>query len=867
MKKIGFILSMLLFMLKGYSHHIVGGEMYYTYLGKGTAANTSRYQITLKIFRDQNVPPNTAPMPSEVYIGIFNNDNGEQFKGPYPYYIVQKESETTVPVNPFPPCMSNSPDLNYHVGLFEFTVELPDNEKGYSAAFQTCCRVDDLQNVANYNGSQTGSTFTCTIPPNKYLDSSPEFSTSIDVICAGKKFQLQYNAIDKDNDSLVYSFTPAFDGGSFRDDKNANPAPPPYFSVTYINDYTANAPLGGEASINTKTGIISGIAPSLGKYVLSVMVSSYRNGILINTHQKDFIVNVTDCDFAGAQLNPKPVICDSFNVSFQNDNPSSLNQNFYWYFGDSKSGPNDTSTLKSPNHVFTDTGTFIYKLVVNRGQQCSDSSMQVLKVYPGFYPAFSTDGQCINSSILFADKTSTNFGYVSAWSWDFGDPASTSDSSNNKNTSYVYSKAGNYDVRLTVANSKGCLKTITQPVAIKTQPDFALNNDTLMCSIDTLQLTAIGKGSISWTPEYNINNAHSFKPLISPKVPTTYFATLTESRGCVATDSVFVNVVNSVNLNLKADTTICLTDTAVLKPTSNALHYLWTSESQIIDDTAKYVQVIPLEITNYHLVASIGKCNTAANILVRTVPYPKANAGNDTTVCFPANLPLHATGGSIYTWTPVTFLNNSKIANPISSPQEDIVYNVQVNDVLGCPKPAFAAIKISVEKLVAEAGPRDTSIVAGQPLQLNGSGAEFYFWSPSEGLNNANISNPVALLSDSRQFILEVQSKAGCTANDTIDVMVYKVKPDLYVPNAFTPNGDGRNDIFRPIAVGMKSFNYFKIYNRLGQLIFSSTSLNEGWNGTFQGKPQDPGVFVWIAQGTDYLGKIIFRKGSVTLLR
>ncbi|MEO8853880.1 MAG: gliding motility-associated C-terminal domain-containing protein, partial [Ginsengibacter sp.] len=164
-------------------------------------------------------------------------------------------------------------------------------------------------------------------------------------------------------------------------------------------------------------------------------------------------------------------------------------------------------------------------------------------------------------------------------------------------------------------------------------------------------------------------------------------------------------------------------------------------------------------------------------------------------------------------------------------------------------------------------GPRDTSIVADQPLQLNGTGGDFYTWSPGEGLNNENIANPVALLGNSQEFILKVTSNAGCTAVDTIDVTVYKLKPDLYVPDAFTPNGDGRNDIFRPIPIGMKSLDYFKVYNRLGQLIYSTNTINEGWDGTFKGRPQDPGVFVWIAQGTDYLGKTISKKGSVTLLR
>jgi gliding motility-associated-like protein len=867
MKKTLLIILVLLLVFNCQAHHIVGGEMVYTYLGKGSAANTSKYLITLKIFRDQNVPPNTAQMPTQVYIGIFNNDNGKQYPGPNPYYIVNRSSETQVPVNAFPPCMSNAPNLSYHVGTFLLTVELPDNAKGYTAAYQTCCRVDDLQNVDNFNGSRTGSTFTCSIPGAIYKDSSPQFSTSIDVICADKSFELNYSATDKDGDVLVYSFGPAYGGGLFTDEKNANPAGPPYELVPYSGDFSPDVPLGPQATINSHTGIISGIAPQVGKYVLGVKVQSYRNGILINEHYKDFIVNVTDCDFAGAQLNPKPVMCDSFSVSFQNDNPSALNQNFFWDFGDPKS-PENTSTLKNPIHHYTDTGVYVYKLVVNRGEQCSDSATQIVKVYPGFNPAFSVDGKCINSTIFFTDKTTTNsYGTVNKWSWNFADPSSNADVSTIKNPSYIYTKAGNYPVQLTVESSKGCKKTITDTVPIKTQPDFSLNNDTLMCNIDTLQLTAIGNGSVSWTPDYNINNVHSFTPLISPKKPATYYATLNESRGCIATDSVFVNVVSKVSLNVKPDTTICLMDTATINTIGDGLHYLWTPANTIMNDTAKYAQVIPVENTNYHVVASIGKCSTGANIRVNVIPYPNAKTIDDTTICFPKSLQLHASGGSIYNWSPPIFLNNPKIQNPVTTPQESIRYIVQVNDVLGCPKPRFDSVLIIVENPIADAGPADTSIVVNQPLQLNGTGAEFYSWSPPNGLNNPDISNPVALLSESQKYTLKVSTAIGCFSIDTINVTVYKVKPDLYVPDAFTPNSDGKNDVFGPIPIGIKSLNYFKIYNRLGQLIYSTNVQKQGWDGTFKGQPQDAGVFVWIAEAVDYLGKMILKKGSVTLIR
>jgi gliding motility-associated-like protein len=382
-----------------------------------------------------------------------------------------------------------------------------------------------------------------------------------------------------------------------------------------------------------------------------------------------------------------------------------------------------------------------------------------------------------------------------------------------------------------------------------------------------LQLTAIGKGNISWTPDYNINNLNSFTPLVSPKKPTMYYATLNESRGCIGTDSIFVNVVNKVSLSLISDTTICLTDTANLNPVSDGLHYLWTASDNNLNDTSKYLTVIPGQNTTYHLVSSIGKCSTAANIRVKAVPYPEALATNDTTICFGNSIQLKATGGSIYHWTPSTFLNNTEISNPIASPAASTSYLVQVNDVKGCPKPAFATVNLTVEKLVADAGPADTSIVINQPLQLNGTGAQFYAWTPSEGLNNPNSNAPVAILSESQKFTLQVKSAAGCTAEDSINVLVYKVLPDLYVPDAFTPNGDGTNDVFRPIPIGIKEMDYFKVYNRRGQLVFSTNQQKHGWDGTFKGAPQDADVYVWMAKAVDYLGKTILRKGSVALIR
>ncbi len=123
------------------------------------------------------------------------------------------------------------------------------------------------------------------------------------------------------------------------------------------------------------------------------------------------------------------------------------------------------------------------------------------------------------------------------------------------------------------------------------------------------------------------------------------------------------------------------------------------------------------------------------------------------------------------------------------------------------------------------------------------------------------------MLNDDITYVLTTSASSGCFATDTISVRVYKVAPGLYTPNAFTPNGDGLNDVFKPIGIGIKQINYFKIFDRWGQIIFSSTQQNAGWDGTFKGRSKDAAVFVWMIEGVDYLDKKIVQKGTVTLIR
>jgi len=845
--------------------HITGGEITYDHLNVG-ADNSRIYRITLKLFRDENCFA-CATMPDEVSLAIYNNDNNQRVGN---FRTVEIDETAFLPLNNLPPCITNPPLLSYKVGYYIVNVQLPQNNSGYTVTYQTCCRIDEIMNVPN----QVGATYITKIPGNNFLgtthhDSSPRFSNRISVVCYNKPFTLDFSATDPNQaDSLVYSMCEAFDGGSATNAAYSTPGPPPYNSVLYINGFTGSSPLGPLATINPNTGIISGIAPDAGKYVVSVCVRSYREGVYISEQRKDFIVTVAPCDFAGAQLQPDYLSCDGFSFSFGNLNTSPLNETYYWDFGDG-----EFSTSPNPTHTYSDTGVYTLKLVVNRGASCSDSTTSLVRVFPGYFPAFTQNSpMCKGIPVQFRDQTTANYGIVNSWQWNFGDPAVFNDTSRVKEPTYIYSTPGEYEATLIVASNKGCIDTLKQTVNIVDRPEFSISNDTLICVVDTLQLITVAPagGTVTWSPNYMISNVNSFTPLVSPDVTTTYTVAYADNFGCSDTKSVTINVVNNVTLIKPVDTTICRTDDVPLNIISDALQYSWTPSSTLNDAAIKNPVATPTAATTtYNVIARISnKCFREANIVVKTVPYPQAYAGKDTSVCFGTSANLLATGGSSYNWTPLRYLSNNTIPNPVvQNPGMTMDYIVAVRDTFGCPKPDYDTVRVEVVKVIADAGPRDTSVVLTQPLQLNATGSTIYQWSPTRWLSDANINNPISLPEDNIEYVVRVSNAAGCFDTDTILVKVYKIDPDLYVPTAFSPDANGTNDNFKPIPIGMKSLESFIVYNRWGQMVFSTSQIGRGWDGNYNSAPQGPGTYVWYAEGTDYLGRKKTKKGTVILIR
>ena len=863
------LITLLLMALSSYANHISGGEMSYTLVSQ--SGNNFTYTITLKLFRDGL--GGGPPLAGSEAIAIYARGTNALV---WSNNFVPRVSFNTIQLTTPGPCIINPPQVIYDVAIYQDNVTLPGTANGYIVTYQRCCRVSGIVNVTN--SATTGVTYYAEIPGNLFEATGPANNSAkflgIDtvVICAGYPFEYNFGAVDADGDILSYRFCNAYTGATSGTPNPVPPGPPAYTPLPYSSPYSGSSPLGTGVTINLNTGLITGTAPPAGTYVVTVCVEERRNGELIATQRKDLQVKIADCDVATVTLEPNGYInCNDFTVAFSNLSPSSLINNYFWDFGDLATFA-DTSRLSGPSYSYPDTGVYTVKVVANRNQPCSDSTTAEVRVFPGFNPAFSHTGMCLNVPVQFNDLSSAVHGSVNFWRYDFGVTSISSDTSLLQHPQYTFNAIGSYTAEFIVGTSKGCRDTIYQTVDIIDKPPITMGfRDTLICN-DTIQLSASGSGAITWAPNYNILNSTSVAPSVYPTSTTWYYVQFNDN-GCRNTDSVRVRVLNGVNLIVSNDTSICASDAVQLTANTDGLQYSWNLDPSLNNPSILNPIATPLTTTSYQITSAIGNCVASENVTVTVVPRPTVNAGVDTAVCYNTAAQLNAqTNGTSFTWSSPSSLSDPASLSPVATPTNTTAYILTaIDNTSGCPKPSSDTVLVTVRPKVNAFAGNDTVIIASLPLQLKATGGVNYQWSPATNLSNPNIAGPVAMLDGNPEYVtytVTVADQSGCSDTSSITIRVYKTGPDIFVPTGFTPNSDGRNDVFRPIYVGMKEVDYFHVYNRWGNLIYSHNKMDgQGWDGSIRGLKQNTGTFIWMVRATDILGNVHFKKGTVTLIR
>ncbi|MFL5739449.1 MAG: lectin-like domain-containing protein [Flavisolibacter sp.] len=262
-----------------------------------------------------------------------------------------------------------------------------------------------------------------------------------------------------------------------------------------------------------------------------------------------------------------------------------------------------------------------------------------------------------------------------------------------------------------------------------------------------------------------------------------------------------------------------------------------------------------------------GKPDTAAKIFfIKQVPLIDASSNQlCASVQFSAVQKDNQTTIDQWTWN-FGDGHSAAVQNPIHVFSSEGLYSAQVQarGSNGCNSDPFI-LSLRIPAAHAFAG-NDTTVIRNLPFQLNGQGNGSFQWSPSIGLSNPFIADPMVTLSDKQDYVLTVRTTEGCVAMDTIHIKAFE-GPAVYVPSAFTPNGDGLNDILRPVYVGMSKLERFTVYTRWGEKVFSTSDIHAGWNGKIGPNDAGIGTYVWTIEAENYLQQKLYLKGTVTIIR
>ena len=407
-------------------------------------------------------------------------------------------------------------------------------------------------------------------------------------------------------------------------------------------------------------------------------------------------------------------------------------------------------------------------------------------------------------------------------------------------------------------------------VVIKVEnPVIKTNNDTVVCYGRTVQLNTTGPAiSFNWSPAAGLSNAGIANPLASPTVTTRYIITGTTINGCLAKDTVLVNINPGPVITKTNDTTICHDKTLQLNA-SGGNTYTWLPVTSLSNTGIANPVASPLANTTYYVtVTNTDNCSSTDSIKIAVKPPAVFSISPDMETCAGKPAQLAASGGNSYVWQPAEGLNNANTATPSATPGISTLYTVKIKETT-CNDSASLSARVNILPLPDVQATSSNDIDCTTPTaQLEASGGLTYLWQPSAGLNDSAIARPRSSPSASTLYTVKGTDANGCSNYGNVSVLVEHTG-DLMVsmPNAFSPNGDGRNDCFGVSRyAGLLQQLELSVYDRFGVRIFYTTNPLNCWDGRYKGKLQDAGGFAYIVKASTFCGTI-FKKGIVMLLK
>lgn len=527
-------------------------------------------------------------------------------------------------------------------------------------------------------------------------------------------------------------------------------------------------------------------------------------------------------------------------------------------------------------------GNHLMQLIVKTTHGCTDTVLKHV-VVDSMKADFNvlTPYLCDKSDTAKFSNASFALSGITGYQWDFGDGASSALSL----PVHAYTNPpGTYDVSLIVKSTSGCSDTLYKRTAIQqfSKPAIVIQSKKESCvgqellfhstttTNDSIRVTQwmIDSLLVDTVPDlkYTFNRVGTY--MIHFSVQTNH--------GCTNDTSFNITVHALPVPALTGDTTVCA-GTSIQLLAQDGVEYKWTPTDGL--SSASIANPIATPDTNIRYVVEVKNqfgCIGTDSVRINIDKPVKIKVKEVAPICNGTSVQLQASGNtSIFKWSPVTGLSNPFVSNPIASPVVTTAYTVTGMSLNTCPNDS-ATVTVEVGAIPVLEVVTDTAVVAGGSIQINSSVTNVpvsYLWKPSEGLSCTDCSNPVIQnIREDRMYILTVTSQYGCTATDTIRIRIF-CEDDLLIPNAFTPNDDGLNDVFYPQAPGYGIVKSMTIFNRWGETVFSKEDfpLNDptyGWNGMFNNTViEGSNVFVYVIRLKCANGSSRAVTGKVTLIR
>lgn len=535
--------------------------------------------------------------------------------------------------------------------------------------------------------------------------------------------------------------------------------------------------------------------------------TTYTVSTNVGTCSKSSTVTITVAQPPNVNAEPDTLICNGQVVQLLGSVPGGVA--YSWSPGTGIINPNLPNPLAAPS------STTVYTLTVTDANGCSGTDQVTITVSPA--PTISAGPDV---SICAGDSVMLNGSGGIAYSWSpstgLSDPLISSPVAN-PTTTTVYT--------LTGYGPNGCFANDIVVVTVNQLPLANAGPDVSICEGDSSILIGSGGITYSWNPSASLSCGGCQNPVAGPVVSTNYTLTVTDIFGCVNSDSVLVTVLpNPITLATPADTTVCPGESVQIN-SSGGVAYSWNptaglSASNISNPIATVTNSVDYVVT----ITGNNNCTATDTVSIQTHPPTIANAGIDDTICTGDATQLNASGGVTYSWSPAAGLSNTLINNPVANPNVTTNYSVLVTDANGCQSSDNMLLTVHQLPLV-NAGPNQSACL-GTPVQLSASGGVSYSWTPTSGLNNPNIANPVATPAITTTYTVVVTDANNCSNIDSVKVTIFSL-PVASVSPADTSVCPGQSVLLQ--ASGAASYSWSPtagLNNPFGAITMATPALS-----------------------------------------